>query len=130
MITLKNPMKGYIAMQPIFNRHGRTIGWLYNGIIYDRNNCSRAFIRDGNVFTYDAQYLGIIYQGIFRDKRGLRIAFMDEACGDPMLPIPEITPAPPILIIPPATPIPPIPPEVSPASYYWNPLKWEAFLEG
>ncbi|HZF71041.1 4-fold beta flower protein [Sulfuricurvum sp.] len=117
-------------MKPIFNRHGRTIGWLYNGVIYDRNNCSRAFIRDSSVFTYDAQYLGVIKQGIFRDKRGLCIAFLDEASNDPMLPIPVITPAPPILPDPPATPIPPMAPEDSPASYYWNPLKWEAFLEG
>lgn len=117
-------------MNPIFNRHGRTIGWLYNGVIYDRRNCYRAFIRDGHFFTYDAQHLGILYKGIFRDKRGQCIAFMDEAPADPMLPIPEITPAPPILTIPPATPIPPIPPQVTLASYHWNSLKWETFLDG
>lgn len=117
-------------MKPIFNRHGRTIGWLDNDVIYDRTNSYRAFIHEGNIFTYDARHLGIINQGIFRDKRGLCIAFMDEASGDPMLPIPEITPAPPIPATPPATPIPPIPPKIYAASYHWNPLKWEAFLDG
>lgn len=118
-------------MNPIFNRHGRTIGWLYNGVIYDRKKCCRAFIRDSHVFTYhDAQHLGVIQNGIIRDKRGLCIAYLDDASNDPRLPIPELTPAPPILSIPPSTPIPAVPHEVSPASYYWNPLKWEAFLEG
>lgn len=117
-------------MEPIFNRHGRTIGWLYNGVIYDRKNCYRAFIRDNNIFTFDAQHLGIIYKGIVRDKRGLCIAFMDAASSNPMLPIPGITPAPPILAIPPTIPIPNIPSQVSHASSYWNPLKWEAFLDG
>lgn len=117
-------------MEPIFNRHGRTIGWLYNGVIYDRKNCYRAFIRDNNIFTFDAQHLGIIYKGIVRDKRGLCIAFMDSASSDPMLPIPGITPAPPILAIPPTIPIPNMPSQVSPASSHWNPLKWEAFLDG
>lgn len=117
-------------MKPIFNRHGRTIGWLYNSVIYDRNNCCRAFIRDGNLFTYNAQHLGILYKGVIFDKRGQRIAYMDEASSDPMLPIPEITPPPPIFTIPPATPIPHTPPHISPASYHWNPLKWEAFLDG
>ncbi|MDD5159473.1 MAG: hypothetical protein PHI47_05445 [Sulfuricurvum sp.] len=117
-------------MEPIFNRHGQTVGWLFNGVIYDRKNCYRAFIRDGNIFTYDAQHLGIMYQGILRDRRGQCIAYMDEASADPRLPIPEITPAPPIPTIPSATPIPPIPPKVSHTSYHWNPLKWEFFLDG
>lgn len=117
-------------MKPIFNRHGRTIGWLDNGIIYDRKNCYRAFIRNGNIFTYEALHLGIVDEGIFRDKKGFCIAFMDDAFADPMLPIPEITPNPPVLTTPPATPIPPTPPKVSSVSYYWNPLKWEVFLDG
>jgi hypothetical protein len=123
-------MERETAMKPIFNRHGRTIGWLYNGIIYDRSNCYRAFIRDGNIFTYSAQYLGIVYKGIFRDQRGQCIAYMDEASGDSMLPIPVIAPTPPIPTIPSATPIPPIPPQVSSVSYHWNSLKWETFLDG
>jgi hypothetical protein len=117
-------------MQPIFNRHGRTIGWLYNGIIYDRRNCYRAFIRDNHIFTYDAKHLGIMHNGIFRDKRGQYIAFMDEASSDPRLPIPEITPIPPIPSIPSVMPIPPRPSTVSLASSHWNPLKWEVFLDG
>ncbi|MDD2830215.1 MAG: hypothetical protein PHW18_11635 [Sulfuricurvum sp.] len=117
-------------MQPIFNRHGRTIGWLDNGIIYDRTNSYRAFIRDNHIFTYDAKHLGIIYNGIFRDTRGQYIAFMDDASSDPTLPIPEITPTPPIPSIPPAMPIPPQPSNISLAFSHWNPLKWEDFLDG
>lgn len=131
MDTLENPMEGKLAMEPIFNRHGRTIGWLYNGVIYDRKNCYRAFIRDGNIFTFDSQHLGIIYKGIFRDKRGQCIAYTDDASDNPMLPIPSIPPTPPTLTSPPATPIPHYTPsQTFPASYHWNPLKWEAFLDG
>ncbi len=44
-------------MKPIFNRRGWTIGWLYNGVIFDRNNRCRAFVRDGYVFTYASHYI-------------------------------------------------------------------------
>lgn len=117
-------------MNPIFNRHGRTIGWLNNGVIYDRKNCCRAFIRDHNVFTYNAQHLGAIHKGVIFDKSGRRIAYMDEASHDSMLPVPQIPPPPPIFLIPSATPIPPKPPKIIQTSLHWNPIKWELFLEG
>lgn len=117
-------------MKPIFNRHGRTIGWLYNGVIYDRKNCYRAFITDCHVFTYNAQHLGIIHKGVIFDQRGRRIAYLDEASYDPMLPIPEITPPPPIPSYAPKVPVHTIPTHISHASHYWSPLRWETFLDG
>jgi len=117
-------------MKPIFNRHGRTIGWLYNGIIYDRKNHCRAFIRGSNLFTYNAQHLGIIHRGIFFDRRGHRIAYMDEASYDPMLPIPEITPPPPIPSSAPKAPAYTFPSQILHGSRHWSPMKWETFLDG
>lgn len=117
-------------MGPIFNRQGRTVGWLNGDVIYDRNNRYRAFVSDGNVFTYQGRHLGIIDQGFFRDKRGYCVAFMDGATGGPIPPIPEIAPIPPIPPIPPIAPIPPVPPIAPVGSLNWSQLDWEAFLNG
>lgn len=117
-------------MKPIFNRHGRTIGWLYNGVIYDRRNCCRAFITDCHVFSYNAQYLGIIHKGVIFDQKGHRIAYLDEASYDPMLPIPQITPPPPTPSYAPKIPLHTIPAKIFNASHYWSPLRWETFLDG
>jgi len=118
------------TMEPIFNRHGRTIGWLFNGVIYDRKNSCRAFIRDYNVFAYNARHLGSIYKGVFFDKRGQRIAYMDEASYDPMLPIPEITPPPPIPSSAPNAPMNTVPTKTLRDTHHWSPLNWETFLYG
>lgn len=131
MITLKkNTAEEKTTMEPIFNRHGRTIGWLYNGVIYDRKNYCRAFIRDFNVFSYNAQHLGIIHKGVFFDKRGQRIAYMDEASYDPRLPIPEISPPPPIPSSAPQAPMNTVPSKTLRDSNHWSPLNWETFLYG
>jgi len=45
-------------MEPIFDRKGKTVGWLKDEVIYDRANRWRAFIHDGNVFTYQGHHLG------------------------------------------------------------------------
>lgn len=119
-----------MAMQPIFNRHGRTIGWLDNGVIYDRQNFCRAFIRGCNLFTFNALHLGIFYKGLFLDRRGQRIAYMDDASYDPMLPIPEITPPPPIPSSAPKAPIHAVPSKTLRDSHHWSPLHWETFLDG
>ncbi|MDD2266310.1 4-fold beta flower protein [Sulfuricurvum sp.] len=115
-------------MKPVFNRHGRTIGWLHNGVIYDRTNCCRAFVFDGNVFTYNGEHLGFVQRGIFFDQRGRRIAYMDDASYDPMLPIPEITPAPPHPSDARSAPIPSAPPKAPPVSNHWSALKWDCFV--
>jgi len=117
-------------MEPIFNRHGRTIGWLKNGVIYDRKNCYRAFIRDRYIFTYDAHCLGIIHKGIIFDQRGQRIAYTDSASHDPMLPIPQITPPPPILSDAPNTPLYAVPAKTLNISSSWSTLHWDIFLDG
>ena len=117
-------------MKPIFNRRGWTIGWLYNGVIFDRNNRCRAFVLDGYVYTYASHYIGVVQKGIFRDTRGQCIAYMDDASYDPMLPIPEITPVPPSPSAIPPTPFPPSPPKAPPPLSYWSPLHWDTYLDG
>jgi len=66
-------------MEPIFNSQGRTVGWIEDNVIYDRNNRYRAFIEDGNIFNYQGKHLGVLDTGFFRDKRGHCVAFLDGA---------------------------------------------------
>lgn len=81
-------------MEPIFNPHGKSIGWIDNDVIYDRSNRYRAFVSDGNVFTYQGRHLGVLDNGFSRDKFGYCVAFIKGASGGPIPPIPEIAPVP------------------------------------
>jgi len=44
-------------MEPIFDRSGRTVGWIKDGIIYDRSSKYRAFIHNGAIFSYDRGHI-------------------------------------------------------------------------
>ncbi|AFY72339.1 hypothetical protein Syn7502_00171 [Synechococcus sp. PCC 7502] len=115
-------------MEPIFDRNGRTLGWLRDEVILDTNNRNRAFIRDESVYTYQGQYLGRFNKGFFRDRHGNSVAFIQGASGGPITPIPEIPPIPPIPPISPIPPIPQIPPIPPISSLGWSTLSWEQFL--
>jgi len=39
-------------MKPIYDKHGRTVGWLKEDTIYDLNGTPRAYIREGAIFTH------------------------------------------------------------------------------
>lgn len=117
-------------MEPIYDRNGQTVGWLKDGVIYDRTPKPRAFIHNGAIFTYDRRYIGRFDNGYFRDRSGRSVAFIKSASGGPILPIPEIPPTPPILPIPPIAPIPPISPIPAMPSLSWSNLDWETFLRG
>ena len=44
-------------MKPIYDKHGRTVGWLKEDTIYDLNGTPRAYIREGAIFNYSADYI-------------------------------------------------------------------------
>lgn len=108
-------------MEAIFDRNGKTIGWLNDDVIYDRHNRYRAFVSDENIVSYGSQHLGTLDNGIFRDKNGNCVAFMDGASGGPPLPLHELPP------LPPPAPLPPVTP---PGTLNWSHLNWEQYLGG
>jgi len=114
-------------MQPIYGRNGQAVGWINDDVIYDRNNRYRAFVRNGDVFTYQGRHLGVLDRGFFRNRRGDVVTFMNGAQGGPIPPIPAIPPIPPV---PPVPPIPPIPPIAPIGSFSWSQSDWEGFLNG
>jgi hypothetical protein len=115
-------------MEPIFDKNGKTVGWLQQDKIYDTNGNPISFVRNRAVYTYSGRYLGTCVNGFFRDKNGDAVAFIRSAEGGPLKPIPEIPPIPPIpslAPIPPITPVPPIPPI---SSLNWSRLSWVKYL--
>ena len=117
-------------MKPIYDKHGRTVGWLKEDTIYDLNGTPRAYIREGAIFNYSADYIGRLDCGFFRDRDGDAVAFIEGASGGPLPPVPEVPPAPPVLAIPPVPPVPPVPPIPAISSLSWSNLAWEEFLRG
>jgi len=117
-------------MEPIYDRNGKTVGWLKANIIYDTAGIPRAFLRKGAIFNYDGEYLGRLVRGYFRDKNGDAVAFLHGAEGGPVIPVHEAPPIPPIFAIPPVSPVTPMPPLAPISSLNWSDLNWEEFLRG
>ncbi len=115
-------------MEPIFDRNGRTVGWLRDDIVFDTKGHCRAFVQGGAIFTYGAKYLGTLHNGYFRDRWGNAVAFMKRASGRPIPPVPEVPPIPPLLPLAPLPPLPPLPPPAPPPSLNWSTVSWEELL--
>ena len=116
--------------KPIFDKRGKTVGWLGKNVVYSLNGNPKAFIEDQAVCAYNGEYLGIFENGFFRDRNGDAVAFIEGAEGGPLTPITEIPPIPPIPAIPPISPIPPIPPIPPVSSLSWSNLSWDDYLTG
>ncbi len=128
-------------MDPIFNKNGRTVGWLESEerIIYDLNGNPLAFLdgddveEDGqeNIINYQGKHKGLLDKGYFRDHSGAVVAFLEDAenmdSDGPLLPIPDIAPIPPIPAIPPVPPVPPVPPIPGISLISWSNINWESF---
>jgi hypothetical protein len=115
-------------MDPVFDRNGKTVGWLYNDVVYDMRH-PRAFILDTSVYSYDHSiYLGFFENGFFRHRSGGAVAFVEGARGNPRPPTPEILRHDP--------PDPQPSPRKSPkfrglqpgSSPDWSGMTWEQFL--
>jgi hypothetical protein len=115
-------------MEPIYNKDGLTVGWLNDDVVYNMAATPCAFIKNGNLFDYEGIYIGILDRGFFRDNNGYAVAFMRDASGGPLPPIPEISPVPPIPAVPPMPPIPQIPPIPSIPSFNWSNISWEKYI--
>mgnify|MGYP005846748469 CR=1 len=76
-----------LGARPIFDARGRPVGWLEGDVIYDRFGRCRAFLRDGNVFSYlMGLHLGEFVAGYFWDRVGLAVAFVEGAAWGPKVP--------------------------------------------
>ncbi len=112
---------------PIFDRHGRTVGWIEDDVIYDRTPQCRAFVEDGAVFTFGGAYLGVFDHGFFRDPDGHAVAFLEGAEEGPPTPLTELAPLCPLLPLAPLQPLTSAP--LAPlSSLGWSPLDWDEFL--
>ncbi|TES85194.1 MAG: hypothetical protein E3J89_05025 [Candidatus Aminicenantes bacterium] len=119
-----------MKMEPIYDQNGRTVGWLKEDVVYYIDGSPCTFIRNGNIFNYEGDYLGRLNRGFFRDKDGNAVAFMRGATGGPIPPISEVSPVPPIPAIPTIPPIPAVPPVPPIPSLNWSNISWEEFLKG
>lgn len=117
-------------MIPIFDKSGKPVSWIKNGVIFDLSGEAQAFILEEHIFTYTRKYVGTLNQGYFRDQRGHAIAFIQGATGGPALPIPATLPIPPVAVIPPIKPVPPIPPIPPIGSLSWSEIDWEVYING
>jgi len=116
------------TMTPIFDRHGKTVGWLVSGVIFGPHHQPQAFVRRNAVFSFSGRHLGRVETGFIRDREGHAVAFLSGAENGPLTPIAETPPPPPLLPVPPFTPVPaesPIPPTPSRS---WSSVDWDHFL--
>jgi hypothetical protein len=82
-------------MEPIFDRNGKTVGWLQDDVVYDLNGANLAFVFRGALFSYDGRHLGSFSNKFFLDREGKAVAFIRGASGPAIPPLPSALPVPP-----------------------------------
>jgi hypothetical protein len=80
-------------MQSIYNRKGKTVGWLSYKDLYDLTGTFIGFIKGHGVYNLKSEHCGTLRQSVFRDKEGLVVAFMKGVSKTPVLP--ALKPSPP-----------------------------------
>jgi hypothetical protein len=115
-------------VEPIFDAYGVVVAWFSRDVLYDLHGYAVAFIRYKAVYGYDGVQVGFFSDGLFREGYGNVVAFMRNAQGGPLRPIPRIPPIPPIPQIPPIPPIPDIPVIPPIPTLNWSQMNWEQFL--
>lgn len=115
-------------MTPIFDRNGKTVGWINNRYILNSANKYQAILNNNKVYAISGNYLGEFKNGYFWDKQGRAVAFIKGAKEGPIPPIPQIPPIPPVPPVPPIPSIPRIPPIPSIHTFDWSNLSFENFL--
>ena len=114
-------------MDPIYDRNGRTVGWLYNGAVLDLLSRPRAFVQGTEVFSAVGRYLGTFHDGFFRDARGGAVSWIEGAQHGPTTLVHQVPPVPPVPPVLPVSPVLPIPPVPATPSSTWG-LSWAEFL--
>ncbi|MEC3906122.1 hypothetical protein VOI54_03775 [Tamlana sp. 2201CG12-4] len=79
-------------MQSIYNKKGKTVGWLSNEDIYDVKGDFIGYIKNNAVYNRSSEYCGSLNQSVFRDRNGYVVAFMGGATKLRVLP--ALKPAP------------------------------------
>ena len=121
-------MQVMAVLEPIFDRAGRTVGWLNDCAVLDREARALAFVDRGGVFAYDGQHRGWLQSGLFYDRRGRAVAFTTQANGRVSLPLTEAPPLPPVVPVPRLPPVPRVPPLNPVWSCRWSDDPWDAVL--
>lgn len=115
-------------MLPICDRHGVTVAWLKDELIFSLKGAPLAFLKGENVVTYAGAHCGFLKNGFFRDHEGNIAAFMRGATGGPITPPVRIPPPAPIPGAAPIKPAAPIPPAAAMPTFNWSGLPWNAFI--
>lgn len=122
--------QGQQTAEPIYDRHGRVVGWLYGHVIYDAEPQYRARLRGNAVYSFTARHLGHLDRGFFRDRAGFAVAFLSDAEGGLVLPRCEAASLPLSLPAPPTPLLPSQAPMQATSRSDWSPLTWDEFLRG
>ena len=115
-------------MEPIFDQHGHTVGWLAYRLVYSVDGQARAFLRGDVVNSFFPSHLGWFSGGYFRGLDGGAVGWVRRARGGP--PTPEPLPAEPqpflqFAMLPPMPTLSPLRPLPSP---HWSTMTWDEFL--
>jgi hypothetical protein len=82
-------------MEPIFDRNGKTVGWLREDVVYDLDGANLAFVFRGALFEYNGKHVGSFSNKFFLDEEGKAVAFVRGARGAIVPPLPSAIPIPP-----------------------------------
>lgn len=82
-------------MEPIFDRNGKTVGWLHEDVVYDLEGANLAFVFRGALFGFDGRHVGSFSNKFFLDEEGKAVAFVRGASGPNVPPMPSAIPVPP-----------------------------------
>lgn len=118
-------------MEPIFDRNGKTVGWLREDVVYSLSGVNLAFLFRGAVFDFQGHHLGSFSHKFFRDEQGKAVAFVRGAIG---VQVPQTASSPPVPAVPSTLPSPPRMgavkiPDIPPVqSLSWSNRVWEQFV--
>ena len=116
-------------MEPIFDRHGKTVAFRRRDYIYDLDGKAAALIRQRALFTFDGEYRGRAEDGFYRDSEARAVAFEAGATGGPLPPVPKrdaIAPQPQDIPHPPQIESVPPAPHFRPNT--WSDRSWDELL--
>ena len=116
-------------MQVIYNKQGRTVGWLSGKDLYSTNGYFIGYLIDNAMYNHKSQYCGTLKQSFFRDMGGYVVAFLSGAKNGPALPSLKSLPSKPTKRVRPSTKVGPPAPAPKPRKYVWSKLEWEAFIK-
>ncbi len=115
---------------PIYDRNGHAVGWLYGRVIYDSQQRYRARLHGTAVYSFNARLLGHLDCGVFRDQAGFVVAFVSDPEGRLVFPRVEAGSLPRSLPTPPIPALPSQAPAAAAPRPDWSPLAWDEFLRG